>query len=396
VNSFRKPLDNKDYTLWYEMGQLARSEQSLYQPGLNGEVRYMYPPTMAVMVYGPLSLFPQPVFVVAVAALTAIAWAFSLLASFQLILGKWAGHPRWYYLVPLLATGPYVYDLFLLGQINLVLLALVLASPLLNRTGRPGWAGACLGLAIAIKVFPLPLLAYWILRQSWWVVLSCILSLAVAVAVVPGLSRGFERTQTELGQWFQLMVGDQSGNAMAARSSIGFTRRNQSLVSLSHRLLRDVEAGDRDGVGFTVNFANVPPRTAQAVGYGMCLLLGLLFLVVTRLRLGISPEAEACEIGMACVGIVLLSPLSWTYFFCWLIPAWVIVCTQLRTHRWLKFPTILAGLLLFSALSELIHPQLQAYGVTAWGSVVLYLSLAFLRNRIRKTSTDSPPPWSKP
>ena len=40
---------------------------------------------------------------------------------------------------------------------------------------------------------------------------------------------------------------------------------------------------------------------------------------------------------------------------------------------------ILAGMLLASAITEQIDPTLQAYGVTAWGTVILFLTMAYVR-----------------
>ena len=82
---------------------------------------------------------------------------------------------------------------------------------------------------------------------------------------------------------------------------------------------------------------------------------------------------------MVLVLVVLCSQLAWTYFFCWLLPAWAVVLYACRTHRWAIVPTALSGLLLFSAFTEQIDPTLQAYGVTAWGSVGLFLTIAALR-----------------
>lgn len=205
--------------------------------------------------------------------------------------------------------------------------------------------------------------------------------------VLPGAVRGFERNAEEVRQWANLMVGDQSGNSMAARSSVGFTRRNQSLLSLAHRLTRDVEAGENDH-GITVNFVDLPPRASQFVGLSAVALLGAVLLLVARCRFAPTPAAHAQETAMVLVLVVLASPLAWTYFFCWLLPAWAVALHGCRTHRWAIMPTALSGVLLLSAFTEQFDPTLQAYGVTAWGSVGLYLTIAVLRwNEFRATQS---------
>lgn len=379
VNSIKQPEYNKDYSLWHGIGMEVRRDRPLYTAGKNGEVFYMYPPTAAVLAFAPLTLLGPTGFVIALATATGFAWAGCLYLSVRLATGRWTGHPRWYYSLGLVVIGPYVYDLFLLGQVNLVLLLLVLVAMKRLQSRSPWSAGLCLGLAIAIKVFPLPILVYWAARREWRAILATVLAVGLFVFVLPGAVRGFERNADEVRQWANLMVGDQSGNTMAARSSVGFTRRNQSLVSLAHRLTRDIEAGDRNGVGFQVNFVDLSPRAAQLVGLTAVAFLGLILLATTRCRFAPTPTAHAQETAMVCILVVLCSPLAWTYFFCWLLPAWAVVLHGCRTNRWAIVPAILSGLLLLSAFTEQYDPLLQAYGVTAWGSVGLYLTIATLR-----------------
>jgi len=394
INSTRASSTNKDYTLWFDVGNRLQAGEPLYQLGEDGEVRYMYPPTLAVLVFYPLSLFGPMAFVAILTACNSIAWVLAVTLSIQLVTGRWLGHTRCLYIVPSLAVVPYIWDTYLLGQVNLFLLVLVLGSFLALRKKRGILAGLLLGLAIAIKVFPLPVVIYFLFRKQWLAALSTFASCVLFLAVAPGAIRGFERNGNELQQWVATMVGDQSGNTMAARSHIGFTRRNQSLVSLSHRWLRPVDAGDRDGVPFRIHVTEVSPRTAQLIGYGSCLVLALLFLWAARGRMGRNYEAEGIEAGMVCTLVVLVSPLSWTYFFCWLLPAWTAtIYYAMKPARSLKRIWVgiaLAGVLFASALTEQIDPLLQAYGATALGAVVLFLVQAvILREITRNTEPKS-------
>ncbi|CAN5519062.1 hypothetical protein BH11PLA2_BH11PLA2_20100 [soil metagenome] len=379
---------NKDYTLWYEIGNATRAGEPLYEARHNNEVKYLYPPPMAVLVYSPLSLLGPTGFVTAIAVFTAAMWAACVALCLILMTDRWKGHARWLYVVPGLAVASYMWDLQILGQVNMVLLAMTLTAMLLVRRGHGLSAGLFLGTAIAIKGFPLPAIAYFIVRRQWTAVASTLASTVLVVFLLPAAVRGFERTAGELQLWTQNMIGDQSGNAVGARTSVGYTRRNQSLVSVSHRLLRDVHAGpDPEEQGrFTVNFANVSPKTAQLVGFAACFGLGLVLLVTTRMKFAPTPLAEGLEVAMVTTLVILCSPISWTYFFCWLLPAWtaVMICTvspQLSagTRKVAWSGAILAAVLLVSAVTEQIDPTLQSYGVTAWGTVTLFLTMAYAR-----------------
>jgi hypothetical protein len=384
INSIRRPESNKDYSLWYGIGQVVRDDGPLYQLGPKGEVAYMYPPTAAVLFFAPLTALGPVAFVVVLVVGTALSWAGCVYLSIRAATGRWRGHPRWYYLLTVVLGGLYVYDLFLLGQVNLFLLFLVLMAMELLRHQRSWLAGTCLGLAIAIKVFPLPLLVYWAVRREERAILATIFAVGVFVVVLPGAVRGVGRNSEEVRQWFGLMVGDQSGNTMAARSSTGFTRRNQSLVSVAHRLTRDLDSGEH----VRVNVVNLSPQASQLIGLAAVGVLGLVLLAATRCRFAPTPEADAQETAMVLILVVLSSPLAWTYFFCWLLPAWAVALHACRTRRWAILPTVFSGFLLVLAFTEQFDPRLQACGVTAWGGVGLYLTLAAVRFR-RTTPDDS-------
>ncbi len=375
VNAFRQPEYNKDYSAWYGIGMEVRRGAPLYAAGTNGEVHYMYPPPAAVLVFAPLTWLGPVGFTAVLAATTSLAWAGCVVLAVRAATGRWRGHPRWYYLLVVLLGGLHVYDLFLLGQVNLILLWLVLFAMQSLRNGRSWLAGFSLALAIVIKVFPLPILVYWAVRREDRAILATII-FVVLFAFLPGLVRGAGRNADEWKQWFHLMVGDQSGTTMSARSSTGFTRRNQSLVAVAHRLTRNV-----DGGGVRVNIANLEPAQAQLVGLTAIGLLGLVLLAATRCRFSPTPEADSLETAMVLILAILASPLAWTYFFCWLLPAWAALLHHWRTQAAIRLPFALGGLLIVSAFSEQFDPTLQALGVTCWGSVVMFLTLAWVRLR---------------
>ena len=395
VNAVLYEKDNKDYSHWYMIGQSVLAGQPLYEDVRHGEPEYMYPPTAAVLFYAPLSTLGHTAFVGILCFLTAISWGLTVWAATVLVRGKWDSNLRMDTILPGLAVAPYVWDIQLLGQTNLLLLAFCLGAFLLIRQKHPVSSGLLFGMAVALKAFPLPAIAYFIVRRKWVSVAASMFSIVLFVWFLPGVYRGFERNTRELNQWASLMIFDQSGETMAGRSSIGFTRRNQSLVSISHRLLRHVDAGDNPQKPLFVNIANITPRNAQLVGYGSCLLLGLVLLLACRFSFAPSAKCEGLEVAMVCTLVPLCSPLAWTYFFCWLLPAWTAITfwwsnpsLDHKTQRIVKFAGIVSGILLASAITEQFDPTLQAYGMTAWGSVMLFLTLAFIRFHLSNESPE--------
>ena len=299
------------------------------------------------------------------------------------------------YIVPVLATVPYVWDAFLLGQINVTLLALILGAFLALRRGRPWRAGALLGIAAAAKVFPLPVVAYFAVRRSGAAVAGTFAALALVLVVLPAPVRGWDRNLYELRLWATRMLGDQTGDTIAQRNDIAFTRRNQSLESVAHRLLRPVVAGDWDGREYTVNVADLPPQACRLVGLAGCLALGIVILVAARGRFAVTPLAEAMEAAMVLALAVLCSPLAWTYFFCWLLPGWAVAAYVWRQRPDLgRRPLagfVLSGLLAAGAFTELFEGTPQAYGVTAWSAVAMILTLGVFRWREARSGATAEP-----
>ena len=69
------------------------------------------------------------------------------------------------------------------GQVNLVLLLMLTGIWAAHRSGRYRVAGAVLGAATAVKLFPGLLFLYFLLRRQWTVVLSAVVSLVIVTAL---------------------------------------------------------------------------------------------------------------------------------------------------------------------------------------------------------------------
>ncbi|MFC8513352.1 glycosyltransferase 87 family protein [Streptomyces sp. NPDC057257] len=126
---------------------------------------FTYPPFAAV------SMLPMTL----VGLRTAIALALLLnLAALALVLhylteGAWRRY-GWYGCALgacVLALFEPLRDTFSFGQVNLLLLALVLTDAWLLRTGRGRWAGVGIGLAAAIKLTPAVFIGLLLIARRW-------------------------------------------------------------------------------------------------------------------------------------------------------------------------------------------------------------------------------------
>jgi alpha-1,2-mannosyltransferase len=262
---------------------------------------FTYPPPAAVLAV-PLAALPLRAdgLLWCLAVYAVLAWTLRLLlvpVSARLR----AQHPR---LEPLLLPAAFVGSAFLLpvhqqiklGQVGVFLLALVLLDLLTPRTGR--WRGVLVGVATAIKLTPGVYTVALLCARRWRAAVMSVLGflgvVAITYAVAPGTSTAY---------WTdQIFHSDRLGNNASPA--------NQSLRGM---LLR---------TGMT--------------GVPATLVLGVLCLVALVAGLYVSTAAwrrgdELLAVAVTGLLSCLLSPVSWTHHFVYVLPllAWLA-----RNQRW--------------------------------------------------------------
>jgi alpha-1,2-mannosyltransferase len=136
-------------------------------------------PPAYLLVIGPFALLPLP--------WSAVVWnLFSLLAlagTLVLIVRELTLRPSplaTTALLALLVIWPPLLGTLLEAQISPILLLLLTLAWRSARRGEPTWTGSALGIAGAIRLFPLVAVGYFVLRRDWRTVRAAVLSFAVA------------------------------------------------------------------------------------------------------------------------------------------------------------------------------------------------------------------------
>jgi len=308
---------NKDYTLWYQVGGWVLRGQEIY-PKDGRPFPFMYPPPAAAML-GVLSTLGYLPLVVILLLVNSAAWAACILLAVGLVTGRaFRQHPL-LYLVPTLAVAPYVHDTFLLGQPNLLLLACMLGAFACLRRRYPGGAGVLIAFAAAVKAFPILALGYLVYRRHWRATAVTLVALAAFLIVVPIPFRGPARAWDDLKTWTGGMVLKYDAGSIAQRPERSYSFKNQSLVALANRLLRPIPADGEAKQTWTVNVADLDFRTINAViaaaGLGLC---GFYVAAMPRPARR-TARTDAIEFAMLLLLILFFSPLSFNYFFVWLL-----------------------------------------------------------------------------
>jgi alpha-1,2-mannosyltransferase len=184
------------------------------------------------------------------------------------------------------------------GQVNLILMVMIVAD---LTVVRPPWRGLLVGLAAAIKLTPLVFLFYFVAARQWR-------SLLRGAGVVAGATAltWVVLPSDSVRYWFHEVFDAGRTGALGVVS-------NQSWNGMVHR----------------------PPFHGGHVGTAMWLVLSLVTLaggaVLCRWMVAQARTAEA--VMVLALTELLVSPVSWTHHWSWLVLAPIVAASLWRVHR---------------------------------------------------------------
>jgi hypothetical protein len=308
---------NKDYTLWYYVGRAVSQGSEIYPK--DGRVfPFMYPPSASAML-AILSQAGPRMFVFLLVALNSVAWVSSIVLSIYLATGKWGWQRPILYLVPSLAVVAYIHDTYLLGQPNLGLLACMLGAFACLNAKKFHLAGGLVALAAAVKAFPFMAIAYLVYRRFWKATAAMAVALTLALIALPMPFRGVEGAFEDVGTWTQGMVLRYDAGSIAQRPERGFGHKNQSIMALANRLLRDIPADAEARDGWRVNLASLDFATVNKIILAAAMVLGLFYIGLMPKQANRNRVSSSIEYALLILLILMFSPLSFNYFYVWLL-----------------------------------------------------------------------------
>ncbi|MEY9415742.1 hypothetical protein ABIF69_002184 [Bradyrhizobium japonicum] len=290
----------------------------------------------------------------------------------------------WLEALPAIVTVTFVFDMFDLGQPNLVLLAMMLWGFWLLQRQRSWLAGFLFALATAIKVFPIAVLPYLVWRRKWAATVATVAFTGILLYVVPAPIRGFERNAVELKTWYQGMVGTSSEKGFGQRDEQNWSWVNQSLIAVTHRLVRPINYNQEDPSKppRTMNVIDVDYKTANLIVLALSALLGLGFLAVMPPQARRTARSDAEELGILFCLMTVASPLARQYYFMWLFFPMTVLMHRaafdarpnVRLGTWLALGA--AGILMLLSLPWFPN-VIQAWGNNLAATAILAGSLAW-------------------
>jgi hypothetical protein len=308
----------KDYALWFWAGQQVLNGSDLYARTTNGMLDFIYPPLPAILLAIPALFGKIPLYVV-LSILNSVAWALTSQLS-NAMTGSEKIPAPWLAALPGFATITFVFDMYDLGQPNLVLLAMMLLGFWFMQKDRPWLGGSMFALATAIKVFPVAVLPYLLWRRRWAASASMIACTLLLLFVLPAPIRGYQRNIAEVKTWFSAMVGSSSEKGFGQRDEQNWSWVNQSVIAVTHRLVRPINyhLDEPRKPAQYMNLVSVDYKTANWIVLAVSGLIGLGFIWAIPARSKMTPRSTAEELGILFCLMTVASPLARQYYFMWL------------------------------------------------------------------------------
>ncbi|MDZ4817867.1 MAG: glycosyltransferase family 87 protein [Planctomycetota bacterium] len=402
-----------DFTVYTEAGAAFFDGRDPYEVTNTRGWHYLYPPLFAIVVAPLAALSSQAQVVV---------WYFISVAA---CIGTWfecrrmlrrigVAMPTWIYWVVGATMALPAMNCLQRGQVGVVLIYFLMLGLRLLIESRSWWSavlgGVALALPIAIKLTPampagflvleLAALAYFVRRSygptvgeqigyGWLsrttgLATGQLAGLALFLVLVPGFFVGQRENIGHLQMWLQRVVTNKevaSVNTFDDRS-----KRNQSLANATRRLGNFAHAkvygGDDQAIDLMENFDLPMPMETAAVDWTLRLvMLGLIGMLLTagwqaakrRDLLGL-----IALYGLAGVGSLIVSPISWGHHYVLMLPAVLFVplwCWQQNQQSRAKWLAVTAcGLVLLHYLALGIAGRLGVLGIgtTVWFAYATY------------------------
>jgi hypothetical protein len=306
--------------------------------------------------------------------------------------------PWWLRLAtPVAFATPFVVSAAVLGQVSLLVAFLVVLSWYLVETHRDFWAGWALSLAMLVKVFPVVLVLYFLLKRQWrmlaGVAAGLILLGGLLTTAVFGRS---ENLRLHREYWRQAVVGHGPLAELVKIQQVKSTPHNQSLPMVMRRLLTETPAVHHGDEYDTVNLARLPDTNISAVGLTLKP-IQVMYLGVATLLLALpcwtarhsarrTPLDRArLEFATFTLLCLVLSPLLWVHYIVFGYYALALMTAELMCRIEAGRRAIVGRVVWFAwlvSLPLLGSDYCRAVGVHLWCIVAVMLVLAVWASRV--------------
>ncbi len=208
------------------------------------------------------------------------------------------------------------------NNVNIFILFLIAGCLEAFRRRLDTLAGLTLALAVACKLTPALFVAYFAWKRCWRALAATLVGLVLWLAVVPGLTFGWDRTRELMTGWYALMI-----ERPLMKGEITTEHPNQAVTGVVYRLLTHSPSyivyvktpeGDIPTPGEYHNLADIGRPAAWVVVKALTAAFALAVVFLCRwpvrgptdVRQGVRFAAEC---GLICLGMLLFSERTWKH-----------------------------------------------------------------------------------
>ena len=291
-----------DFHVFWQAGRNFASGSPLYHEYLPGARPLKYPP-FAALVFQLLALFPLRVAAVLFALLNLALWVVAVYLTRDIVERTLPRRNpgRFPLVLAVVFSAQFFLDNFHHGQVNGLILVLVLLGIRAYLSEKDVWAAVCFVGATAIKITPIFFVAWLLIRGRRRAALA-VPPIALACVLVPLVVRGPTTGGAELVEYYHsFLEGHQHGR-------ISQYSGGQNLAALVNRMTRPNENAEH----VTYRYLPASERTAQVVYQVLWATVLVVFLAkLVLLRVWRAP-CSAFEFSLIFLTGLLLSPVTFT------------------------------------------------------------------------------------
>jgi energy-coupling factor transporter transmembrane protein EcfT len=281
------------------------------------------------------------------------------------------------------------------GNVNLLIMFLVIASLFAYRSKWDVSAGIVLALAIACKVTPALFVGYWIWKRAWRAIAGCGIGLILFFFVFPSLYLGWSENLELLTSWFRQMV-----LPYVVGGNVTTDHPNQSLPGLVFRLLTFSPSFSTyiNDIYTPVEYCNWLSLSPQVAGWivkaCMATFVGLVVWVCRTPTGDRRDWRMPAEAAIIILGMLLFSERTWKHHCVTLALPFAVLCHRLAyepNQRGAIVTALVISQILISTtstglLTNLWAEMAQVYGAFVGAFVVLLVALA---GQLRRSSLQA-------
>ena len=208
--------DYSDFRVYYATAQRFADKGEIYSRPDISITPYKYSPTFA-MILAPLSLFSKKGAAITFFVINFLCLVAIFVFSKRLIIKSKISFKQNLFLciITLIFTSRFIIHVLDVGQVGLMILALVVFGLYLLEKRKEWWASALIGLSVMIKYTSIIFLPYFLVRKRFRVIaliILCIMLYCVAPAIYVGIDKhtdyltnwlpSITKTSLDKGSWY--------------------------------------------------------------------------------------------------------------------------------------------------------------------------------------------------